>query len=389
MVHSTSDLYGASRIFLQTAMILKAEGAIPEVFLSEPGKLSDALTANGISVHFLRLGILRRKYINPSGILNRAFYTIRATLVLKKFIRENNIDLVYNNATSVLAGLFSANLCKVKHIWHVHEIISTPKLFAKLTAGWMKNRSQLNIFVSDATMDHWTSIEPGIAHLNKAVRIYNGLTLPEQPTDDKKSREDALKHFNLDIPGDKIVVGMIGRINPWKGQEYFTEIAKELVGQTKAIHFVMAGDPYPGYEYIKEHVHKKINSFGLDLHFTDLGFQENNVHFFSLIDLLIVPSILPDPLPTVVLEAMAYGKPVAGTAHGGIIEMISEGVTGYLIPPDDAKGAAKIILPLIGDRELRKRLGISGRAVVRNRFSPERFKSLILKAIKNTIDDQF
>ena len=386
MLHSTSDLYGASRIFLQTAEIFKEQGAMVEVFLSEPGPLSEALSTKSINVHFLRLGILRRKYLHPVGILNRIYFLVRAVLILKKFILDEQMDLVYNNTAGVVSGLFAANLTGRPHLWHIHEIIVQPRSFARLTANWMKTRSDLNVFVSDATMDHWTTLDPQIVHLNKGIRIYNGI-LPAAENEPIKAKQAALDHFKLKFTDDISIIGMIGRINPWKGQTYFVEIARALTGKTKSVHFVMAGDPFPGYEYIREEIGKKIKSYGLQTFFTDLGYQANNEQFFNLIDLLIVPSTLPDPLPTVVLEAMAHRKPVVGTAHGGITEMIIEGITGYLIPPDDPAASAEIIQQLVGNRSLQLQMGAVGRKVVNTRFSPERYKSLILEAVKKICKD--
>ena len=57
--------------------------------------------------------------------------------------------------------------------------------------------------------------------------------------------------------------------------------------------------------------------------------------FYSAIDILVLPSLLPDPLPTVVLEAMQYGIPVVATPQGGALEMIADNETGIFIPMPD------------------------------------------------------
>ena len=150
----------------------------------------------------------------------------------------------------------------------------------------------------------------------------------------------------------------------------------------------MAGDPFPGYEWIREKIRKKIKEEGLTNYITDLGYQKDNQNFFKAVDILVVPSTLPDPLPTVVLEAMSFAKPVVGTALGGITEMINEGVTGFLIHPDDAKDSADIIEKLIDDPSLRQRMGATGYEVLRTRFSPERYKSLILESVTRTLNDR-
>ncbi|MFN5438825.1 MAG: glycosyltransferase family 4 protein [Bacteroidota bacterium] len=383
MLHSTSDLYGASRIFLQTAGILKDEGAKVSVFLSEKGPLSEALEVIGIEVHILRLGILRRKYINPWGIINRIYFTLKAAFTLSSFIKKHSVELVYNNAASVFAGLIAANLTKTKHIWHIHEIILTPKPFASFLARLMAYNSSLNIYVSDATFKHWTGINQSIITKNRAVKIWNGIQIKEaNPI--AIGRKSA---WNLPLNDNTIVIGMIGRINFWKGQLYFIEIANEILKSNKNVHFIMAGDPFPGYEFILDEIKSKIQFFNISDHITDLGFQKDTSEFFNTIDLLIVPSTLPDPLPTVVLEAMSYAKPVAGTQHGGIVEMIQDQITGIYIPVNDPKMAANKVLSIL-KQPILKAMGQKGLEYLNQEFSPERYKSLILSSIEKTLHDQ-
>jgi len=384
MLHSTSDLYGASKIFLQTAGIFKEEGANVYAFLSEAGPLSEALENIGVEVHILRLGILRRKYINISGILNRAYFTLNAAMKLSRFIKATSIDLVFNNAASVFAGVIAARWTNRKHVWHIHEIIQHPKPFAKLLSNLMSNQSNLNIFVSDATYRHWVDTNRSIEKKQKAVRIRYGLnTIPRSNQTQKTSNENI---WNIPVNNDKIIIGMIGRINHWKGQVYFIEIANELLKKNKQLHFILAGDPFPGYEYILQQMKDKIQEFGIGEHITDLGFQKNNVPFFQFIDLLIVPSTLPDPLPNVVLEAMSHAKPVAGTSHGGIVEMILDQTSGIHLPIQDPFIAAEKISRILNKQVLRN-MGEKGFEYLEKEFAPERYKSLILSSIEKILHD--
>ena len=73
------------------------------------------------------------------------------------------------------------------------------------------------------------------------------------------------------------------------------------------------------------------------------GFENEMDKFYTSIDLLVLPSQLPDPLPTVVLEAMQYGIPVVATAKGGALEMIKANETGIFIPMNDVTISANNI----------------------------------------------
>ena len=145
----------------------------------------------------------------------------------------------------------------------------------------------------------------------------------------------------------------------------------------------MAGDAFPGDEYLINELEQKKKNLNMSLDINDIGYTANNVIFFEQIDLLITPSILPDPLPTVVLEAMAAGKPVAATKMGGALDMIIPNETGILIPWDNAQKAALQIVNLINQPELMISMGLNGRQRVQTHFSIERYHTEIVHYINS------
>ena len=343
-LHSSSDLYGASKIFLQTAQILKAQGHTCHVVVSANGPLVDKLKQDNIPVTVINLGIIRRKYFTLLGILNRFSKWQKANDLLNKYIQQNNIELVYANTTAVLLGAYIAHKNKIKHVWHVHEIIEKPK-FLFLAIQWiMKRYTSTIICVSKAVQNHWSKYAPSL--LSKMQVIYNGIGPVEKST-------EASFRTQYQIPEDAIVIGMAGRVHYWKGQQYFLQIAEQLLkpstesNQTKPLYFIITGDAFPGYEYLVAETNDfiKKNNLGGRIFYT--GFEDKMDKFYSSIDLLILPSQLPDPLPTVVLEAMQYGIPVAATAQGGVLEMIAENETGIFIPINNVQAAADKIFELI------------------------------------------
>jgi glycosyltransferase involved in cell wall biosynthesis len=83
----------------------------------------------------------------------------------------------------------------------------------------------------------------------------------------------------------------------------------------------------------------------------------------------IVPSLFPDPCPTVVLEAMVAGVPVVGSSNGGMPDLVVDGETGVLVPPGDVGALAAALDLLLADPGRARRLGEAGRARVESRFS--------------------
>jgi glycosyltransferase involved in cell wall biosynthesis len=369
MLHGSSDLYGASKIFLESVRAILQNGHQVIVVLSEDGPLVEFLMAYGIKVHLFKLGIIRRKYFNPPGIFNRILCIRKAKILLEEIIKTEGITHLYSNTSAVLVGAFVRRSSKVIHIWHLHEILLQPTWFVKILGYLIRKKADRVIVVSQAVKEHWQKFMP-TQHINL---VYNGISY--EPYLNSKAAELTF------VPKDKLLIGMIGRVNHWKGQGYFLDIAKELLHTNKSLHFVLAGDAFPGTEQMVTELEERIKNEGLSENVSFLGFRDDIPELLQRMDIFVLPSILPDPFPTVILEAMASAKPVVATRHGGACEMLIDGQTGYLIPWEDAKESAKLILNLIHDAQLRAEMGKKGRLRVLQSFSKEAFCQNFLAAI--------
>ena len=369
ILHSSSDLYGASNVLFNVIKVLKNNGNNPIVVLSEEGPLSDKLRNHHVEVHIIRLGILRRKYFSPTGIINRLLILRKADKSLRELIAEKNIKLVYSHTTAVLVGALVARRLKLKHIWHVLEITTKPLFFVR-TMGWLLNKYSTSVITaSDAVKAHWSQwVEPA-----KLKTIYNGLDC--SPFTNKTG--DLKKELNLSE--QTLLIGMIGRVHFWKGQDYFIRIAAEILKIAPNAKFVMAGDAFPGYEYLYKQNQQIIDEKGINDKIFNLGYRTDIVNIMNSLDVFVLPSLLPDPFPTVVLEAMAAGKAIAATRQGGAVEMIADSDSGVLIPISDAKAAAVKMFPLINSAQERERMGSNAAMRVRKLFSEKAFEMAIIE----------
>lgn len=372
LLHGSSDLYGASKILLITVRMLHKREHRPIVVLSENGPLVTQLEEAGAEVYFVRLGILRRKYKSIKGITNRFFVLCRAFLTLKRIIKEKNISLVYSNTTAVLAGAFAAKSTGVKHVWHVHEIIENPKWLYTILGKLLNHYSDTVIVVSVAVHKSWSRF----VSAQKLSLIYNGIPYNAYLQPGHSLRNE------LGIDNQTVVIGMIGRVHYWKGQAYFLQVASLLSKQFTNLRFVMAGDAFPGYEYLYDELKMLIAKENTGDIVTDLGYRTDIPKILQGFDILVLPSILPDPFPTVILEAMASAKPVAATAHGGALEMVDDGITGVHIPVNQPEAAAGIIGRLIKDPSLRMKMGEAGRKKVLTNYSLEAFEHKMIKVLE-------
>lgn len=370
MTHSSSDLYGSGKIFLKTAVYLKEQGYQPYVVLSEDGPMVPVLKEAGIDVHFIRLGILRRKYLSIQGVINRAFVMLQATLKMMRLVKQEQIDLLYTQTTGVIVIALVKLLTRKPHIWHVLEITEKPLFLVKFTSYLLKRYSEAVMCASKEVENHWKKYAP---EANYRV-IYNGVDASTLNYVEQRNQDD--------IPREKLSIGMIGRVHFWKGQDYFLDIAAELLKANKNLQFFMAGDAFPGYEYLYDELEEQKKSLGIQDHVIDLGYVDDPRRFFDQIDIFVLPSIQPDPFPTTLLEAMVLEKPAIGTNHGGAKEMISDGETGYLIPWNDPKVSASKIQKLIDSASQREEFGKAGSARVKALFTEENYNKGVVALVE-------
>jgi glycosyltransferase involved in cell wall biosynthesis len=135
----------------------------------------------------------------------------------------------------------------------------------------------------------------------------------------------------------------------------------------------MVGGVYDQDDSVRRQLLADIEARGLQQQVIVQDFRADVGNVLADLDVFVLPSTEPDPFPTVVLEAMAAGRPVVAFRHGGVCEMVEEGVTGLLCPPGDLDALAQAIDSLLMDPDRRKRMGEAGQARLQRLFTREAF----------------
>jgi glycosyltransferase involved in cell wall biosynthesis len=366
IAHSSAELYGADRIVIELAAGLVQQGHRLEVVLPAPGPLHDELAAVGVKARRRNLGVLRRRYFSFSGLANRACRILNGAVFIRRVVREQGLTVVHSNTTAVLAGAIAAWSLRVAHVWHVHEITTRPRWFARLMAGCVGLLATRAVFVSQATLDHMCSLSSSVRR--KAVVIHNGIdtrrVLQGQP---------GVIRSECGWTSQTPVVGMIGRINWWKGQGALLAAALRLFPAHPEMRMLMVGGVYDQDDAVRRQLLADIERHAVQQRVVVQDFRPDIGNVLADMDVFVLPSTEPDPFPTVVLEAMATGKPVVAFKHGGVCEMVEDGVTGLLCPPGDIDELAAAIDSLLADPERRRAMGEAGRARLDRLFSREAF----------------
>jgi glycosyltransferase involved in cell wall biosynthesis len=192
--------------------------------------------------------------------------------------------------------------------------------------------------------------------------IYNGVDLSRVKTDPHLATEFRKRYS---IPSDRAIVTQVSWVIPEKGIADFLIAAGLVLQQNRNVQFVLVGDGANRDEYMKDAA-----NMGIADHVTWTGMVGDpfGEGVFAAADIVCQFSRWEEVFGWMIAEAMAHEKPVIATRVGGIPELIDEGVSGHLVGRSDTAAMSRYILELLADSDLRRRMGVAGRATVAERF---------------------
>ena len=170
---------------------------------------------------------------------------------------------------------------------------------------------------------------------------------------------------SLGIGPDAPLVGVIGRLSPEKGQSVFLESFRRLLAVRPDAHAVLVGEGIDA-----EALKSRARQLGLErsVHFT--GYQRRVAAIYKDVDLIAIPSVRPEGIPNVLLEALSAGRPVVASRIGGIPEIVRHEQEALLVPPNDPAALTEGMHRLLIDDSFRERLVRGARERVLARHSP-------------------
>lgn len=360
------DLSGAERYLIDLVRHLDRERFRPVVLVPREGRLAGELVEAGIDVRVIDLGVLhhKRELYSPRLLL-RLLSLLASVVRVALLIRRERVDLVNSNTIGVWSGALAARLTGVPHVWHVREILTQPRWLWKVMRLLIPMLSARVICTSAAVREHFQSAAP---RSSKLLIVHDGI-------DAASMAEDLDEGFDLANGGigsleTAPTVGMLARVNPWKGQDVFVQAAHLVLQKHPRAQFHLAGGCLPVYQHLQRRLEKRIATYGMATRVHLLGSlsPRQAAAFISQLDILVVPSTSPDPFPRTVLEGMAFAIPVIASDAGGPREVIVPGVTGLLVAPGNPDALARAITELLDDACLRDSMGRAGKARLAEHF---------------------
>jgi glycosyltransferase involved in cell wall biosynthesis len=173
-------------------------------------------------------------------------------------------------------------------------------------------------------------------------------------------------HSMFFLPHGAPVVGNVAALVPHKGQRHLIEAARLLVQEVPDARFVILGEGE-----LRGPLERLVRDYRLEKHVILPGFRADVLGCMKSFDVFTMSSVT-EGLGTAILDAMACSLPVVATNAGGIPEIVSDGVTGLLVPPRDPRAMASALSQLLTRSGLRQRMALAGFERVRERFTVER-----------------
>jgi glycosyltransferase involved in cell wall biosynthesis len=193
--------------------------------------------------------------------------------------------------------------------------------------------------------------------------VHNGVAAPVELPD----RAAARAKFGL--PSDGFVIGLFSQLVAHKGALDFVRAAHVVAEQEDGSWFLVAGRGSRAFVALLEHEIAHGPAAG---RIRVVPPQPGIWELLAAVDAAAITTLWPDPLPRVVMEAMAVGLPVVGYGGGGVPEMVADGENGLLVETGDIDALAAACARLGRDAELRRRLGAAGARRAAELFTVER-----------------
>jgi len=193
--------------------------------------------------------------------------------------------------------------------------------------------------------------------------LYNGIDYSKFKGD--FDRDVFAKKYSLNIKKGDIVIGLLGRLHPVKGQDTLINAAQIVTARFPGVKFVLGGEGN-----YRRSLEKKIRARGLTGNFFLPGWINDPYEFMSCIDINVLTSI-SETFPYVIMEGAMYKRATVSTSVGGISDLIKSGENGFLFKPGDAKTLASHLIRLVEDPALRISFGAALRKKAEAEFSLE------------------
>ena len=208
--------------------------------------------------------------------------------------------------------------------------------------------------------------------------IYNAVRFGRLPSDEDRAPARA----RLGLPDEALVIGTLGRLTEQKGQRTLLQAGARLAARRPRLVVFLAGQGP-----LRPALAAEAEWLGISEHVRFLGVRRDRDTLFAAMDLFVLPSRW-EGLSLALVEAMGAARPVVATRVGGNPEVVTDGETGLLVPPDDPAALADALDGLLADTDRRQGLGRRAADDARHRFAIEEHVSQLARLYRQGVADR-
>ena len=370
-IHQGYELYGSDRSFALSIKTLREmyPQALIHVMIPKSGAILEILEdcSDKIIINE-RLAVLRKKELktNPLAMILKIIKGI-----ISAYKTSKDYDVIYVNTVVVLDYILASRFMKTPSILHIREI---PTGIQKSFFNKIINFSKMKIIFNSKNTAQAFDLD---SKLSTKV-ILNGV---------RKLSIKVENEYKKASPNINIL--LIGRLTEWKGQKFFLDAVNNNASEEdlKKIKIKIVGEVFEDQFQYKENLIEFVNKNNLQNIVEFKNFVNNPITEYAWSDIVIVPSIKPEPFGRVAIEAMSMGKYVIAANHGGLSEIILDDIDGFLFEPSnefDLYNKIKKILNL--DDKTLKNISDNAQKNFEEKFSEKiyqnNFKTTINKFMK-------
>lgn len=361
-IHGVSDIGGAERELLTILDQLPPFGFSVSVVCPREGPLMNELAAR----HLTTLAGVFPPWRKASGLLKRR----GAVRALREFVVTDRPSIVHvNDIWWVPQALRAVKGTSFPVVAHVRQEIEPSKV-----SKYELHKADFVLAVSRQVQQ---ALEQGGVSPGKVRTLHSGVDLARIPVVD---RAEVRRQFG--IPDKAILLGTVANLFPRKGYEVMLQALPKVVSQYPDVRYLIIGSGNPDYERKLRGIVQK-RKLGENVSF--LGFQKDIYPLLSALNLYVHPSLM-EGFGIAVIEAMAMKKPVIATKTGGLPDIVLDGKTGFLIPPNDSDRLSQKIVECIGHPSQLNEMGQQGCVRVEKYFSVRSMMKNLTLAYKSLID---
>lgn len=356
-VHSNNyDIGGSDYCLFKLVTTIDRNKFNPFLLLGLDTKIANRYRAAGIPV-IIKPMLRLRKTKNPiyhARYLLQFMPTVRSIMEL---IKKYDIDLIHSNDFQDLYGGAAAQQAGIKSIQHIRLIMEGQTILRKSISSFILQSNNRIAVVSDAVGRKMFARKGRVPP--KVVTCYDWLDMERVG----HARNEESFRAQIGVKENQPLIGAIGRLEPWKGQHVFVKAAALVSKDCPEARFVIVGGKVSGRgrELYEQELKRLASELNIENQLVFRGHRMDIANVMSSLNVYVHCSTDPDPLPGVVMEAMACARPVIGPRAGGVPEEIEENITGYLYEPGNEKAMAGFIKKLIANPQRAEQLGMAGK----------------------------